>query len=221
MKKNWKFLFVVVIALNTIELLNAQAKTSDTTTTSVVYLPILKQLAEEDYRVKNEDLKAKWVQSEISLKLVKGDKSDSLSLYRYNLKTTKAVLIEIIKNSTKSESLELKNVIDFIEKVDENELNNSDYGKMVDKTIVNRFGNKQDKNGIKLSFNVLSMLLKTEIEYNIISKICSSIYDLNTKDVYIGGGSRCGFESKKMELLQSDISLLSFKGMEFIVLFHG
>lgn len=222
MKKNWKFLFVVIIALNTIELLNAQAKTSDTKTsdttiTSVVFLPILKRLAEADYRIKDEDLEAKWVQSEISLKLVKGDNSDSLSLYSYNLKTTKAVLIKLIKNSTKSESLELKNVIDFIEKVDENELNNSDYGKMVDKTIVNRFGNKQDKNGIKLSFNVLSMLLKTEIEYNIISKICSSIYDLNTKDVYIGGGSRCGFESKKMELLQSDINLLSFKGMEFIV----
>ena len=92
MKKNWKFLFVVIIALNTIELLNAQAKTSDTKTsdttiTSVVFLPILKRLAEADYRIKDEDLEAKWVQSEISLKLVKGDNSDSLSLYSYNLKT--------------------------------------------------------------------------------------------------------------------------------------
>ena len=114
MKKNWKFLFVVVIALNTIELLNAQAKTNDTTTTSVVFLPVLKRLAEENYDLKNEDLNAKWVQSEMSLKLVKGVNSDSLSLYSYNLKTTKAVLIKLIKNSTKSESLELKNVIDFI-----------------------------------------------------------------------------------------------------------
>lgn len=217
MKKIIKIIVSILVVFASFNVLNAQGKYHDTTWIKECYLPVLRKV-ERNYALRDADWNAKWLQSQASLIMVTSDSSnDSLNLYTYDLKTTKKVLIELIQKSTKSENVEIKNIIDFITNVDNEELNQSEYGKMVDKTIVSRFGSTQNKSGIKLSLNVLSMLLRTDIEYDIVSKISLSMYILDTKDVYIGGGARCGFESKKMELSQSDISLLTLKGMQVII----
>ena len=219
MKTIFKIILSAVLVITSFEVVNAQSNSRDTIWIKECFLPILRKV-ESRYHQGDLDWNAKWLQSQASLNLVRGRSgrdNDSLYLYSYNLKTTKKVLIELIQKSTKSESEAVKNIIDFISNVDNGELNQSNYGKMVDKTIISRFGSTQDKSGIKLSLNVLSMLLRTEIEYDIVSKISRSIYILNTEDVYIGGGARCGFDSKKMELSQSDISLLTLKGMGIII----
>jgi hypothetical protein len=231
MKTIFKIILSAVLVITSFEVVNAQPNARDTIWIKECFLPILRKV-ESRYlerggyhsqlgALKDLDWNAKWVHSQASLNLVRGSRdrqNDSLDLYDYNLQTTKKVLIKLIQRSTKSESEAVKNIIDFISKVDNEELNQSDYGKMVDKTIFNRDGTKLDKRGIKLSLNVLSMLLRTEIEYDIVSAISNSIYILDTEDVSIGGGASCGgLVYKRMELSQSDISLLTLKGMRVII----
>lgn len=216
MKYIVKVLFSLVTLIISTEQSYAQQDLNDITWIEECYRPILHR-SMENSGFRGEDLNLRWAQTQACLFFVGGNQSDSLDIYGYNLKTTKKLLTQLIGRSKKIENPEISAVLSYIDKVNNDDLNASEYGPMVDKTIFNRDNTKLDKSGIKLALSVLNKLIRTEIEFEIISKIAQSIYDLDTDDVYIGDGARCGFGLKKMELTQADISLLTNLGMHFVV----
>jgi hypothetical protein len=134
------------------------------------------------------------------------------------LKKQKLLLLELIQKSKVNGSPEITPIIQFIKDVEEDQLSASAYGKMIEAINWEKFKmyGRLKTDGLILTLEVLSRLLKTEIEYEIIAMISNEIIDLDLTE-YDLVESKLSDGLKGIELSEIDILLLLKKSVEYVL----